>query len=162
MSEIRRTQGLKNPAELVYNLSMLTITPALSIPEELLSESFLRAGGPGGQHVNKVSSAVQLRFRVADWCPPTPEIKARLIHLAGRRYTDEGEILIEARRSRHQEENRQQARERLAELIRRSLVSPRKRTPTRPGRMAVEKRLSEKKHQQQLKSARRKPNAGED
>ncbi len=135
---------------------MLTISRHLSIPDELLSEVFIRAGGPGGQHVNKVSSAVQLRFLVAEWQVPDPEIKERLIRLAGRRYSEQGEIIIEARRFRHQEKNREDARQRLIELIRRALVVPKKRTPTRPSRQAVERRLSEKKHKQLLKAGRRK------
>ncbi len=135
---------------------MLIINSEISIPEDLLSEVFIRAGGPGGQHVNKVSSAVQLRFRVSEWNAPTIEIKERLIRLAGRRFTDQGDIIIEARRSRHQEQNRQDARQRLSDLITRSLIAPRKRTPTQPGRSAIEKRLSEKKRQQKLKGTRRK------
>lgn len=135
---------------------MLTVTRNLIVPDELLSEVFIRAGGPGGQHVNKVSSAVQLRFRVLDWQAPSVEIRERLIRLAGRRYTEDGEIVIEARRFRRQEKNREDARERLIQLIRRALVSPKKRTPTRPSRQAVEKRLSDKKHRQMLKSGRRK------
>jgi ribosome-associated protein len=83
-------------------------------------------------------------------------VKTRLIRLAGRRYTDEGEIIIEARRFRHQEQNREDARLRLSELIARSLVAPKPRTPTRPGRGAVEKRLDEKKKQQRVKSGRQK------
>jgi ribosome-associated protein len=135
---------------------MLTVNPQINIPEDLLSEAFIRAGGPGGQHVNKVSSAVQLRFKVSLWEAPSPEVKTRLIRLAGRRYTDEGEIIIEARRFRHQEQNREDARLRLSELIARSLVAPKPRTPTRPGRGAVEKRLDEKKKQQRVKSGRQK------
>ena len=141
---------------------MLKINDTLSIPEELLRENFIRAGGPGGQHVNKVSSAVQLRFRVCDWSAPSEEVRKRLIRLAGRRFTDQGEIIIEARRYRHQEQNRLDARQRLAALILGALVQPKKRTPTRPGHAAVEKRLNEKKHQQRIKTGRRKPYAGEE
>lgn len=141
---------------------MLIVNNHISIPEELLTESFIRAGGPGGQHVNKVSSAVQLRFRVSDWEAPSADIKDRLIRLAGRRYTDDGEIIIEARRFRHQEQNRLDARQRLTELIARALVAPRPRTPTRPGKGAVEKRLEEKKKQQQIKSGRQKIRSFED
>jgi len=145
-----------------YNIGMLSVTPSVSIPEELLTEAFIRAGGPGGQHVNKVSSAVQLRFRVSEWESPSPEIRERLIRLAGRRYTEQGEIIIEARRFRHQEQNRLDARQRLSDLIMRALISPKKRTPTRPGRLAVEKRLSEKKHQQKVKTTRKKVGISED
>ena len=97
-----------------------------------------------------------MRFRVNEWQVPDDEIKERLIRLAGKRYSEQGEIIIEARRFRHQEKNREDARSRLTELIRRAMIRPKERTPTRPGKAAVEKRLSEKKRKQRLKAGRRR------
>ncbi|MEW6651226.1 MAG: alternative ribosome rescue aminoacyl-tRNA hydrolase ArfB [Chloroflexota bacterium] len=134
---------------------MLTITAYLHIPETELSESFVRSSGPGGQNVNKVATAVQLRFDAANSPSLNAEVKERLIKLAGSRMTDEGILVIEARRFRTQEKNRQDARERLALLIRKALHQPARRKPTRPGAAARQRRLEGKKQRGELKRSRR-------
>ena len=129
--------------------------PDLELPEDALSESFLAASGPGGQNVNKVATACQLRcdiFRLG----LSPEVHARLKRLAGRRMTEAGEIVITARRHRTQEANRADARARLAELIARAHVRPAKRKPTRPSRAAKAKRVEAKKQRGTVKAARGK------
>ncbi len=136
---------------------MLEITPEIAIDEGELDERFVRASGPGGQNVNKVATAVQLRFDVAaNQVLPEP-VKQRLLKLAGSRATDEGVLLIEARRHRTQERNRADARERLGELIRRALEPPKPRRKTKPSRAARKRRLEAKRQRSQTKQARRKP-----
>lgn len=132
----------------------LVVTPAVVIPDTDLSFAFVRASGPGGQNVNKVSSAVQLRFDLAGSSVIGEGAKNRLRALAGRRVTDDGAILIIARNQRSQEHNRREALERLADLIRRSLVAPKIRKATKPTRAAREKRLQHKTRQQQTKQRR--------
>ncbi len=135
---------------------MLHVNSHIQILESELKETFIRSSGPGGQNVNKVSSAVQLRFDVENSDSLTAEVKARLKRLAGSRLTNEGEIMIEAKRYRDQEKNRDDARERLAALIRRALVKPTKRKHTKPSRSAVQKRLDEKKKRGERKKMRQK------
>jgi ribosome-associated protein len=134
---------------------MLTITTNLSIPETELEESFVRSSGPGGQNVNKVATAVQLRFDVLNSPSLSGEVKQRLTRLAGSRMTDEGVLVIEARRYRSQEKNRADARERLALLIRQALRKPIPRKTTRPGRAVRQRRLDTKKKHGELKRSRR-------
>ncbi len=110
---------------------MIEITPSLQIDERELQIDFIRSSGPGGQNVNKVATAVQLRFDVNASSLPE-EVKARLMQLAGNRVTAEGMLLIEARRFRTQEQNREDAIQRFVELLRRSLVKPKARMKTRP------------------------------
>jgi ribosome-associated protein len=122
----------------------LVVSPSLIIPDRDLRLSFLRSAGPGGQNVNKVASAVQLKFDLAATRALDERVKQRLRGLAGRRLTGEGELLITARNHRTQERNRAEAYERLAELIRRALAEPRPRRPTRPTRTSQAKRLENK------------------
>ena len=134
---------------------MIRITPSISIGEGELEEHFIRASGPGGQNVNKLASAVQLRFDVRR-SPSLPEdVRARLERLAGRRLTREGVIVINAQRHRTQERNREDARERLVDLIRRAAVAPVPRRATKPTAGARERRLESKKRRSSIKGLRR-------
>ena len=132
------------------------ITPTLVIPDTDLSFAFIRASGPGGQNVNKVSSAVQLRFDMAGTTVLSDAVKSRLRALAGRRVTEDGAIVITARNQRSQDQNRREALERLAELIGKALVVPKARKATKPTRAARERRLEGKVRTQQTKQTRRK------
>ena len=137
---------------------MIRVTPSISIAERELEEHFIRASGPGGQNVNKLASAVQLRFDVRRSPRLPEEVRARLERLAGRRLTREGVLVINAQRHRTQERNRADARERLVDLIRRAAVAPAPRRPTKPTAGARERRLQSKKHRATIKGLRqRKP-----
>jgi ribosome-associated protein len=133
---------------------MIRITDRISIEERELEERFVRASGPGGQNVNKLSSAVQLRFDVRRSPSLSPDVRARLEQLAGRRLTRDGVIVIMAQRHRTQERNRQDALDRLVELIERASVAPTPRRPTRPTRGSKERRLATKKNRSGIKSLR--------
>jgi len=135
---------------------MLIINSRVIIHEAELIETFVRSSGPGGQNVNKVASAVQLRFDVENSSVVPEEVKQRLKRLAGRRVTSEGEIIIEARRYRDQEKNRADARERLVALINRALEQPKPRKRTRPSRSSVQERLDQKRKHSERKKMRRK------
>jgi len=132
----------------------LTVRPGLEIPDADLEVAFIRSSGPGGQNVNKVASAVQLRFALARNTTLRDDVKARLRQIAGQRVTDAGELLIVARESRSQEQNRRMAEERLLELIRRALVAPKKRHATKPTRASRERRLDTKARTQKNKRLR--------
>lgn len=132
---------------------MLEITPSLKIDERELQLEFVRASGPGGQNVNKVATAVQLRFDVMNSSLPE-EIKTRLIHLAGQRMTSEGILLIEAKRFRTQEQNRDDAIQRFVELVRKAAVKPKPRRKTKPTQASKEKRLKAKKVRGEIKKIR--------
>src|SRR6478609_2736810 len=128
---------------------MLEITPTLTIPDEELVERFIRASGPGGQNVNKVASAVELRFD-ARASPSLPEpVRERLLARRDRRITDAGVIVIAAQRFRTQDRNREDARDRLAALVLAALHVPKKRVATRPTRAAKERRLGAKRERAQ-------------
>ena len=132
----------------------LEVTPSVVIPDSELSFAFVRASGPGGQNVNKVSSAVQLRFDLAGSTVLSEPVKSRLRALAGRRLTDDGAILIIARNQRSQEHNRREALERLTDLVQRALVVPKTRKATKPTRASKERRLQSKTRQQRTKLGR--------
>ena len=134
---------------------MIRITPSVSIHEDEIAESFMRASGPGGQNVNKVETAVQLRFDVGN-SPSLPDaVKARLERLAGSRLTRDRVIVITAQTLRTRERNRADALARLVELIRRATVAPKPRRPTRPTLASKKRRLEGKKRRSTIKGLRR-------
>lgn len=133
---------------------MLRVTDALSIPDADLDERFVRASGPGGQNVNKVSTAVELRFDAAGSALLTKDVRERLRVIAGTRMTADGVVVIDARRHRTQAQNREDARERLADLIRQALVRPKRRRKTRPTKGSVENRIDSKKRRAETKRGR--------
>jgi len=132
------------------------VSGSLTIPDSDFSEQFVRASGPGGQNVNKVATAVRLRFDVSR-SSLSGDVKERLRRLAGARLTDEDILVIEAQEQRTQGRNREAARERLADLVRRALRRPRPRRPTKPSAVAREKRLESKQKQAALKRLRATP-----
>lgn len=132
---------------------MIQISPSIQIRENELRFDYIRASGPGGQNVNKVATAVQLRFDVRA-SSLTEEVKLRLIRLAGKRVTDDGVLLIEARQFRAQEQNREDAIQRLVALVRRALVKPKPRKKTKPTKASKEKRLQSKKQKGEIKKSR--------
>jgi ribosome-associated protein len=134
---------------------MIEITPAVAIREDEIEIEFVQASGPGGQNVNKVATSAQLRFDVRN-SPSLPEdVRARLSRLAGKRLTAEGVLIIEAKRYRSQEQNRQDAIERLVELIRKATEKPKVRRKTKPSQAAIRKRLEEKHRRGEIKRQRR-------
>src|SRR5215216_6807026 len=132
---------------------MIEISPSLQIDERQLQIDYVRASGPGGQNVNKVATAAQLRFDVQASGLPE-DVKARLTHLAGNRMTSEGLLLIEAKRFRTQEQNREDAIQRFVELVRKALVKPKTRIKTKPTQASKEERLKEKKRRGDIKKLR--------
>ncbi|MGZ5852109.1 MAG: alternative ribosome rescue aminoacyl-tRNA hydrolase ArfB [Hyphomicrobium sp.] len=133
---------------------MLKITDAISIDERELQERFVRASGPGGQNVNKVSTAVELRFDVLGSASLPEGVRVRLARLAGRRLSDEGILVIRADRFRTQERNREDARERLAELVLKATIVPKRRVPTKPSRASKARRRDDKKKRGRVKRLR--------
>jgi len=135
---------------------LIEINQTISISEDELSEKFIRSSGPGGQNVNKVATAVQLRFDAVN-SPSLPEgVRARLIALAGSRITSEGEIIIEADRFRTREQNRADAVERLVELIRKAAVKPKPRRKTKVSKAAKKRRVDAKVRRGDIKRSRSK------
>ena len=135
---------------------MLWITDTISIADWELSESFVRASGPGGQNVNKVSTAVELRFEAERSPNLGPGVKARLKKLAGRRWTTEGAIVIQVEDTRSQARNREIARERLVEMIRAALVAPKRRIATKPTLGSQRRRVAAKTQRGEVKALRGK------
>ena len=141
---------------------MLHITETLAIADWELTEQFIRASGPGGQNVNKVSTAVELRFEAARSPHLSDPVKSRLKRLAGRRWTTEGAIVIQVDETRSQARNRDIARERLADLIRQALVTPKRRIATKPTLGSQRRRLAAKSVRGEVKSLRGKVDGDDD
>jgi len=135
-------------------MSTIQITPTISIDEQDIQLDFVRASGPGGQNVNKVASAVQLRFDTTGANLPAG-MRKRLAGLAGNRLTNDGTLIIEARRHREQERNRQDALDRLVALLRRAAKKPKRRRKTKPTKAAKERRLQAKRRRSQKKRLRK-------
>ena len=138
----------------LYNKPMIRINAKLSIREDEIQERFIRAGGPGGQNVNKVSTAVQLRFNLAGNETLPEDVKSRAARIAGSRLTQHGEIILQADRYRTRERNREDALERLLDLLRKALEKPKPRKATKPTLGSRKRRLDAKKQRGQIKKMR--------
>ncbi|HWL71145.1 MAG TPA: alternative ribosome rescue aminoacyl-tRNA hydrolase ArfB [Geminicoccus sp.] len=136
---------------------MIPVTPTIQLDPRELDESFVRASGPGGQNVNKLSTAVQLRFDVLNSPSLPADVRQRLIHLAGSRLTQDGILIIHAQNFRTQERNREDALARLVALIQAAAIRPKTRRATRPSKGAKERRLAAKSQRSGVKSMRRRP-----
>ena len=145
-----------------YSGGMIRITRTIAIDESELEERFVRSRGPGGQNINKVATAVQLRFDVGRSANLPDDVRERLMRLAGRRMTDDGVLIIEARRFRTRQRNRQDAMERLIRLIRRAAERPKPRRKTKPTLASRRRRLESKRRRSRTKSLRRGVSPDED
>jgi ribosome-associated protein len=141
---------------------MIRVTDDIALDENELHLEFVRASGPGGQNVNKVSSAVQLRFNVSQSACLTPEVKESLIKAAGRKVTADGVLVIQAQRFRSQEQNRADAINRLVTLIQKAAVAPKIRRKTKPSASARKRRLKDKHQRSQIKQSRKPVSFSED
>jgi ribosome-associated protein len=141
---------------------MIPITPTIALDENEIQYEFVRASGPGGQNVNKVATAVQLRFDVANSPSLPADVRERLMRLVGKRLTDEGVVILEAQSHRTQERNRQDALDRLVDLIRRAAEKPKPRRQTQPTRASQQRRLESKRHRSAIKRARHSSAIDED
>jgi ribosome-associated protein len=140
---------------------MLRISEKIAIPDEELKEEFFQSSGPGGQNVNKVATAVRLRFNVRHTVALPEDVRLRLLSKVGQRLTNEGILTIEAQRHRTQKQNREDAAERLVNLIRRVLAPPKKRRPTRPTKASVKRRIDSKKKHGATKKHRAAKSSGD-
>jgi ribosome-associated protein len=140
---------------------MIAVTDSIAVPEDEIQERFVRASGPGGQNVNKVATAVEMRFDVSASSLPAA-MKQRLALLAGRRMTAEGVLVIDSREHRTQAQNREAARARLTALLQQAAIAPKKRRPTRPKKAAKEQRLTAKKRRGDIKELRGRSRAHEE
>jgi ribosome-associated protein len=138
-------------------MTEMRVNRAITIRSNEIEERFIHAPGPGGQHVNKAATAVQLRFDIVN-SPSLPDrVRQRLLRLAGKRVTKDGVLILEAHNHRSLERNRQEARQRLLHLIRRAAQAPKPRKATHPSRSSIEKRLQKKRQRSEKKRLRRPP-----
>ncbi|MDH5673361.1 MAG: alternative ribosome rescue aminoacyl-tRNA hydrolase ArfB [Myxococcales bacterium] len=133
----------------------LRVGPQLTIPGDELRVAFARSGGPGGQKVNRSETKVELRWNLRDSRAPNEADHRWLMKRLGARLSADGDLIVTSERTRNQAQNRADALEKLADLVREALVRPKRRRPTRPGRGAIERRISDKKHRSRLKEGRR-------
>ena len=141
---------------------MIDITPSIKLDKAEIKFQFIKASGPGGQNVNKVSTAVQLRWDVKNSPSLSDEVRSRLVGLAGKKMTENGVLVIEAKRFREQERNRQDAMDRLVKLVRKASEKPKSRIKTRQTRASKERLLAAKRHRSKLKRMRRRVSISDD
>jgi ribosome-associated protein len=134
---------------------MIQITPSIALDERELQFEFIRASGPGGQKVNRTASAVQLRFKIPDSTSLPDDVKERLFRLGGKRISEDGVLIIHAKRFRSQEQNRQDAINRLVALLQKAAVPPKPRIRSKPSQASVERRLENKRRRSETKRSRR-------